>query len=384
MPGPDTLAGLVEEFGPQAVEFRRLLHSHPEPAHREHKTTELIRGFLEGHGLRFNGRASGTGGWVDIGDGPKVGFRADIDALPIREPAENDPRSSIEGWMHACGHDAHAAVAAGIALVLDRIQPDRGVRVLFQPAEEAVPGGAIDLVAEGLVDGLDSLLAFHVDPGLRAGRIGARVGAITASADILTITVHGPGGHSSRPHRTVDLVAAAGRVANELPAAIRASVDSRSAVVTAFGSIHGGDAANVIPTEVVLRGTVRTLDAELWDVLPSLVDKILGSILALSGAGYTLDYQQGIGPVVNDGVVVDRATSAIRRTLGDDTVVPTETSMGGEDFSEYLSVTKGALLRLGSASGGGDLHSSSFRLNEAAIPFGIHAGATAILAQMTH
>lgn len=382
MPGRDTLAGLVEEIGPKVVEFRRLLHSHPEPAHGEFKTTELIREFLAGFGIQLLDRAAGTGGWADIGDNPRVGFRADIDALPIREPADNDPRSSIEGWMHACGHDAHAAIAAGIAVVLNHIRPDPGVRVLFQPAEESVPGGAIELVNEGLVDGLDSLLAFHVDPVLRVGRIGARVGAITASADIVTITVHGPGGHSSRPHRTVDLVAASGKVAAELPSAIRASVDSRSAVVAAFGSIHGGDAANVIPTEVVLRGTVRTLDAELWDILPSLVEKTLGSILALSGAGYTLDYQQGIAPVVNDGEVMGRATAAIRQTLGEETVVPTETSMGGEDFSNYLAVTRGALLRLGSASGGGDLHSASFLLNEAAIPFGIHAGAAAILAQI--
>lgn len=381
MPGPDTLAGLVEEIAPDVVRFRRLLHSHPEPAHREHRTTELIKEFLAGFGIQLHLRAAGTGGWADIGHEPRVGFRADIDALPIREPADNDPRSGNEGWMHACGHDAHTAIAAGIAVVMDRMRPESGVRVLFQPAEESVPGGAIELVGEGLVDGLDSLLAFHVDPGLRAGRIGARVGAITASADIMTITVHGPGGHSSRPHRTVDLVAAAGRVAAELPSAIRAAVDSRSAVVAAFGSIHGGDAANVIPTDVVLRGTVRTLDAELWDILPSLVDKTLGSILALSGAGYTLDYQQGIAPVVNDAEVVDRATAAIRAALGEETVVPTETSMGGEDFADYLAVTRGALLRLGSASGGGDLHSASFLLNEAAIPFGIHAGAAAILAQ---
>jgi amidohydrolase len=379
MPAPDTLARLVEEISPRVVELRRLLHRHPEPAHREHRTTELLRDFLTDAGLEFRDREPRTGGWVDIGESPTNGFRADIDALPIREPAENSPRSEIEGWMHACGHDAHAAIAAGIAVVVARLGPRHGVRVLFQPAEETFPGGAIELVEEGLVEGFESLLAFHVDPALRVGRIGARVGAITAGADIVRIVVHGPGGHTSRPHKTVDLVSAASRVAAELPAAIRNSVDSRSAVVTAFGSIHGGDAPNVIPTEVVLEGTVRTLDAGLWDVLPSLVDKILGSILGLSGAGYTLDYQQGIAPVVNDEAVVNRVISAIRSSVGDETVVPTETSMGGEDFSSYLAVTRGALLRLGSASGGGDLHSASFLFNEDAIPIGIHAGVAALL-----
>jgi amidohydrolase len=282
--------------------------------------------------------------------------------------------------MHACGHDAHMAIAVGIAIALDRMGVENGVRFLFQPAEESNPGGAIELVAEGLVDGLDGLVAFHIDPTLRVGRIGARVGAITASADSLNIVVHGPGGHTSRPHRTVDLVDAAGRVVTELPTAIRQAIDARSAVVTAFGSIHGGDAANVIPTEVVIKGTVRTLDPALWDMLPGLVDKSVGSILATSGAGYTLDYQQGIPPVVNDDRIVAIASAALESELGDGTVVPTQQSMGGEDFSNYLTATRGALLRLGAASGGGDIHSAGFKLNEGAIPFGIHAGLTALLA----
>jgi amidohydrolase len=379
MPGPDELAGLVEEITPRAIELRRLLHQSPEPAHREFRTTELIRRFLVTHGLELSGRHPKTGGWVDIGDHPRIAFRADLDALPIREPEHNSPRSEIEGWMHACGHDAHTAIAAGIAATLHGLPRAPAVRVIFQPAEETFPGGAIELVQEGVVDDVDGILGFHVDPTLRVGKVGARVGPITAGSDSVTITVHGPGGHTSRPHKTVDVVAAAARVAAELPSAVRDAVDARSPVVTAFGSIHGGNTPNVIPTEVVLRGTVRTLDAELWDVLPSLVDKILGSILALSGAGYSLDYQQGIAPVVNDESIVRRASHGISSALGDEAVVGTETSMGGEDFSNYLTVTPGALLRLGAASGGGDLHSASFELNEDAIGFGIHAGAAALL-----
>lgn len=379
MARPDELAKLVEEIAPQVIELRHALHRHPEPAYHEYRTTELIRHFIARRGLEFNGRHPKTGGWVDIGPRPSIGFRADIDALPITEPKDNSPRSTEEGWMHACGHDAHAAVAAGIAATLVRLDPEIGVRVIFQPAEESFPGGAIELVEEGVVDGLRSLLAFHVDPTLRVGRIGARVGPITAGSDAITITIHGPGGHTSRPHKTVDIVGAAAKVAAELPSAIRDAVDARSPVVTVFGSIHGGNAPNVIPTEVQMRGTVRTLDSELWDVLPSLVDKLLGSILAVGGARYTLDYQQGLAPVVNDEVVVERATSGVSSHFGEGAVVDTETSMGGEDFSNYLTETPGALLRLGAASGGGDLHSASFALNEDAIGFGIHAGVSALL-----
>lgn len=378
MPGRADLAGLVDEVASRAVGLRHLLHRFPEPGHHEYRTTELIGEFLTAAGLRFNTRENKTGGWVDIGNAPVTGFRADIDALPITEPASNSPRSENDGWMHACGHDAHTAIAAGIAVVLSRLDPDGGYRILFQPAEETLPGGAIELAEDGLVDGFRGLLAFHVDPALEVGRFGARAGAITAGSDSMTIVVHGPGGHTSRPHKTVDVVSAAARVAAELPGAIRQSIDARAAVVTAFGSIHGGNAANVIPTEVVLQGTVRTLDAELWDVLPSLVDKTVGAILAVSGARHTLDYQQGIAPVVNDANIVDQVCRAIEAELGADTIVGTETSMGGEDFSNLLAVAPGAMLRLGAASGGGDLHSATFLFDDTAVRFGIHAGVAAL------
>ena len=380
MPTSEDRAALVAEITPRVIELRRQLHTQPEPAHREFVTTAMVRAALEAEGLEFHSRGDRPGGWVDVGTAPKVGFRADLDALPIVEPAENTPRSTNQGWMHACGHDAHTALAVGMATILHRLDPDIGVRFLFQPAEESNPGGAIELVAEGAVDGLESLITFHVDPSLRVGRIGARIGPITGSADSFTIGIHGPGGHTSRPHRTVDLVDAASRVVTELPGAIRMSVDARSALVIAFGSIHGGDAFNVIPTEVVLAGTVRTLDPALWDVLPGLIDKALGSILALPGAGYTMDYQQGIPPVVNDQTVIETTTKAIEETLGHGSVVPTAQSMGGEDFSNYLAVTRGALLRLGTASGGGDLHSAGFKLNEESLPIGLEAGTAALLA----
>ncbi|HEU4895498.1 MAG TPA: amidohydrolase, partial [Acidimicrobiia bacterium] len=333
MSAPEDLAGLVEAVAPDALELRRRLHSVPEPAHREVVTTTLVRSALAEARIPFRGRGDKTGGWVDIGPDPRVGFRADLDALPIAEPEDNSPRSRHEGWMHACGHDAHTAIAVGIAQALSRLTLERGVRIIFQHAEETNPGGAIELVREGLVDGLDALIAFHVDPTLRVGRVGARTGPITGSADLMRIEIHGPGGHTSRPHKTVDLVEAAGRVVTELPAAIRRTIDPRSPIVIAFGSIHGGDAANVIPTRILIEGSVRTLDLEVWDILPGLVDKTLGSILAMSGAGYTVEYRQGIPPVVNDGRIVAVASNAIEGQLGPGTVVSTQQSMGGEDFS---------------------------------------------------
>lgn len=379
MPAPSDLAKRVEELIPDVIELRRRLHEVPEPAYEERETTRLIASFLDERGVLPSLREPSTGLWVDTGPSPRIGFRADIDALPITEPSDRAPRSTNPGWMHACGHDAHAAIAAGVAVLLSRLDTSNGFRVLFQPAEEAFPGGASKLVADGLVDDLKCLIAFHVDPNLEAGRIGSRTGPMTGSADGFTITLTGPGGHTSRPHRTVDLVVTAARVITELPAAIRGKIDARTPVVTAFGSVHGGDAANVIPTEVVLSGTVRTLDRSLWDILPGLVEKTVAGMAGLDGADYELQYHHGVPPVINDQAIVETANRAMTGALGKGAVVTTETSMGGEDFSNYLEIVPGALFRLGSASGGGDLHSDSFRVNESAIQVGLTAGVSALV-----
>jgi amidohydrolase len=379
MISPERLDGLVESVTPRAVELQRNLHRHPEPSHQEQETTALIAASLDESGVPFHDRKPRTGLWLDIGNEPLIGFRADIDALPILEPEANVPRSQTEGWMHACGHDAHAAIAFGITTLLSQLDLRVGVRVLFQPAEESFPGGAIELVDEGLVDGLKGILAFHVDPLLRTGEIGARVGPVTASADKISIVLEGPGGHTARPHQTVDLIADAARLVHELPGALRRTIDARSPLTVAFGSMHGGRSGNVIPTRVELLGTVRTLDRGLWDVLPGLLEEAMRSLMAGSGAGYTLDYDQAIPPVVNDEAVVRTATAGITAAMGPETVVPIEPSMGGEDFAHYLTVTPGALLRLGSSGGGSDLHSPGFALDEATIGVGIKAGVAALI-----
>ncbi|HEX2404525.1 MAG TPA: amidohydrolase, partial [Acidimicrobiia bacterium] len=183
----ERLEALVEGIIPQSVELRRLLHRHPEPANEEHQTTALIAASLDENGLAYQDRRPETGLWLDIGPKPLIGFRADLDALPIHEPEENVPRSQNPGWMHACGHDGHAAIAFGIAVALRQLELPVGVRLLFQPAEEAFPGGASQYVDEGLVDGLKGIVAFHVDPSLDTGKVGSRVGPITASADKFTV-----------------------------------------------------------------------------------------------------------------------------------------------------------------------------------------------------
>ncbi len=379
MTSRENLSSLVEKVVPHALELRRHLHAHPEPSYEEHETTAFIIDALSRHGLAARSRAPKTGLSIDIGENPRVGFRADIDALPIDEPEENTPTSLNPGWMHACGHDAHAAIAFGICLVLAKLHDAPSVRVLFQPAEESYPGGAVEMVGEGLAAGLTSLLAFHIDPMLEAGLIGARVGAITASADKFFITLRGPGGHTARPHQTVDLITAAARIVVDLPTMLRDEIDARKPLVVAFGAINGGQTENVIPTKIEMKGTVRSLDRDLWNELPGLMEKALSALVAVSGAAYDLEYLQAIPPVINDHRVISVATAGIDKFFGPGTIRHTETSMGGEDFANYLDVVPGALLRLGASTNGGDLHSSAFLLDEAAIAHGISAGIAALI-----
>jgi amidohydrolase len=375
----EEIGELVGRALPDALELRRRLHENPEPSYHEYETTRLIKDALVGRGLDPVDRSPRTGLWVDTGANPVCAFRADIDALPIDEPVGNIPESQNPGWMHACGHDAHAAIGFGIAAVLGQLENSPAVRFLFQPAEEGFPGGAVEMVGEGLIDGLSSILAFHVDPAVEAGKFGIRTGPITASADKFTISLTGPGGHTARPHQTVDLVAAAARIVLDLPAILRASVDARRALTIVFGSIHGGATENVIPTTVVLKGTVRTLDRELWDQLPGLMEKVLSNLAGVTEAGHELTYQRAIPPVVNDARVIARVADGISSFYDDEAIIHTPTSMGGEDFANYLDVVPGALVRLGAARGHGDLHSSAFQLDEAAIGHGIRAGVAALL-----
>ncbi len=380
----DRIDDLAREFAPGMVELRRALHAHPETGWNERATTERIATALATAGLTAVTRPDGIGATVDIGSGtPAVGFRADIDALPIQELARPVYRSTVPGVMHACGHDVHAAVAVGIACILGRLEDFSGrVRVIFQPAEEQIPGGAVTLRDEGVHRGLSALIAFHVDPALPPGRIGARVGAITSASDRMVIKLTGPGGHTSRPHQTVDLLAAAGRVLTELPQLLRAGVDPRKPLAVVFGRVAGGTVENVIPAEVELGGTLRVFDADLWRELPKLVDSAIASIAGPLGADFELEYVKGSPPVVNDQGVAEVFAAAARACLGDEHVVHTHQSLGSEDLAWFFEDVPGAMFRLGCALERKpvDLHSASFDVDEGCIETGMRVGAAALTA----
>ncbi|MFQ3559348.1 M20 family metallopeptidase [Streptomyces gramineus] len=396
LPG-DVLPGVLSaELHAELVAFRRDLHMHPELGNQEFRTTAAIKERLERAGLRPRVLAMGTGLVCDIGpeaDGlPVLALRADIDALPIPDmKTECAYRSTVPDRAHACGHDVHTAVVLGAGLVLAELHErgllPRPVRLLFQPAEEVLPGGAADAIEAGVLDGVGRIIAVHCDPRVDAGRIGLRTGAITSACDRIEVALDGPGGHTARPHLTTDMVTAAARVAVDVPALIARRVDSRSGLAVTWGRIESGHAPNVIPQHAELSGTVRCLDLAAWRQAPDVVHAAIDEVATLHRAKSEINYVRGVPPVVNDAVVTELLRDAMTARRGTDSIETTEQSLGGEDFSWYLERVPGALARLGVRTPGErtvrDLHQGDFDADEHAITVGVELFTAAALIDAT-
>ena len=378
-------SALPEELRRELVAFRRDLHRHPELSRQEFRTTEKVRGRLEAAGLRPVVLPGGTGLVCDIGESGggagrgRIAFRADLDALPVPDAKTVEYRSTVDGVAHACGHDVHTTVVLGTGLVLAELAREgrlpQPVRLVFQAAEEVMPGGALDAVKAGVLDGVERIFAVHCDPKVEVGRIGLRQGAITSAADKLLLTLDGPGGHSARPHLTTDLVMAAAKLATELPTVLTRRADPRAGLSVVWGRIQAGHAANVIPQHAELEGTVRCLDLAAWHEAPDLVHEVIDQVAAMYRAKCEIAYQRGVPPVVNEPDSTELLRDAMTARYGLHAVEDTEQSLGGEDFSWYLEQVPGALARLGVRPVGDtakrDLHQGDFDADEGAIDVGV-------------
>jgi amidohydrolase len=372
----DTAESWLAAHCDDLIGWRRHIHAHPELGRQEFATTQFVATLLADAGLNPKVLPAGTGLTCDLGPDhlPKIAMRADMDALPMSERTGAPYASVIPGVAHSCGHDAHSAILAGTALALATVADlPIGVRLIFQPAEELMPGGAIDAIAAGVLTGVSRIFALHCDPRLDVGKVAVTVGPITSAADQIEITLQSPGGHTSRPHLTADLVYGIGTLITGLPGVLSRRIDPRNSTVMVWGAVNAGIAPNAIPQAGMLAGTIRTASHSTWLSLELIVREIVSSLLAPLGIEHSLQYRRGVPPVVNEEVSTRIFTHAIE-AVGPEVLADTRQSGGGEDFSWYLEEVPGAMARLGVWSGPGpqrDLHQPTFDLDERALAIGV-------------
>jgi amidohydrolase len=387
---PAVLAA-VDELGDELAAIRRDIHAHPELAWQEERTTALVAKRLEAAGLSLQLLPkSGLVAEVGNPDGPVVALRADLDALAVDDLTVDPWQSVYDGVAHACGHDVHTAALLGAGLALAAVHdatplPGRA-RLLFQPAEEVMPGGALEMISTGALDGVGHVFGLHCDPGLDVGQVGLREGPLTGAADSLTVRLSGRGGHTSRPHLTQDLTYALATLVTQLPAALSRRLDPRAGASLVWGVVRSGSAKNVIPASGEAAGTVRMLDAVAWAEAEELVRELIRQIVEPYGVQAEVDYVRGVPPVVNEATSTHLLGRAAELVVGEDSHVYTPQSLGGEDFAWYLESVPGAMARLGTRTPGGptyDLHQGDLRVDEAATPIGAKVLATAAIEAMT-
>jgi amidohydrolase len=380
----ETISALCDRLEARFIKVRRALHGIPEASFGEFKTEAAICSYLKEAGIRFRRGVGGTG-IVGIirGSGKRtIALRADMDALNVPERTGLPFASRHQGYMHACGHDAHMAMVLGAGLVLKRLGkhlPGQ-VKLIFQPAEETPPGGALAMIRQGVLKAprVDAIVGIHVDPMIPRGKLAVNPGVISAAADDFRIIIRGRGGHGSSPHRAVDTIVVAAQFVTSLQAVVSRRVSPVEDAVISIGSISGGERSNVIAETVEMEGTIRTHSKILRRRIPSMVKRLLHSTCTGFGARGRFEYIKGYPPLVCDEALTDTVRTACTEFLGSRGVIRSPGfEMGGEDFAYYAERVPGTVIFLGVGRGGREddymLHHTRFDIDEKALKIGVAA-----------
>ena len=367
----------ISDFENFLISSRRHLHQYPEVGFNEFETSRFIKKTLESHGLKVHGPLASTGLYVDIEGhlpGAHVGYRADIDALPIQDAKHVSYASKNAGVAHLCGHDVHTTTAIGIALLLNENREAFAgtIRVFFQPNEEGQPSGAPMMIEEGILNGLEAVYAIHVDPTLAVGKYGLIKGAATAAATRFNVAVKSPStGHSARPHESIDTIWVSSQIANQFYQLVGRLSDPRNPTILTICRFHGGEAYNVIPNHVEFGGTLRSTSLETRRELEKLMTHTAHNMMNQVEANVEVSFDEGIPPVINDRRLIDHIAQSITSVIGKDAIHHIlRPSMGGEDFANYQQYIPGALIRVGTFSNprtAYPLHDAHFDIDESAI-----------------
>jgi amidohydrolase len=363
------------------VEVRRTIHMKPELGFEEVETSKLVAGWLDKFGLQVR-RGVATTGVVGLLEGAKggktVAIRADMDALPLEEANEVPYRSRVKGKMHACGHDGHVAILLGVARLFSGIREkmNGNIKWLFQPAEEGGGGGRV-MVEEGVLENpkVDAVFGAHLFPDLRMGKVGIHEKEGLAATDRVVITLKGKGGHGAYPHLSRDPILAAGHLITQIHSIVSRSIGPLDSAVITIGKVSGGTAFNIIPDEVELLGTVRSLTAAVREDLKRRLEEVARGVARSFDLDCQVDFQYGYPALVNDPEMSHLVASACGRGIGEENVEFLKPSMGGEDFAYYLQEVPGSFFRLGCRNEAKGIvhpfHSSRFEMDEDALPFGV-------------
>ncbi|MBP6210691.1 MAG: amidohydrolase [Anaerolineales bacterium] len=361
----------------ELIEWRRDFHMHPEIGFDVHRTAGIVADELEKMGYRVKRGVGKTGVVAEIGEGGKlVAIRADMDALPLQEMNDHDYKSTVENAMHACGHDSHTAMALGAAHLLSKEKLNGRIRFLFQPSEETADdeglSGAQRMEREGAVEGVDYVIAQHVDPTRPVGTIAINEGPSGGGVDTFSAVIIGKGGHGAYPHTTVDPFSILAHVIMALNAIVSRRIDPYEPAAVSIGVIQGGFAENVIPERVTMRGTLRFTSMDVQKQIRAEVTRAFEVARSLGG-DYELSFIYGGPPLVNDKLVAKVIREVGQDLLGSDGVQDMHKSLGAEDFPEFLKNAPGAMYTLGTMIPGREvyeLHHPKFDLDERALPIG--------------
>jgi amidohydrolase len=370
----------AKEMASWIVGIRRQLHRHPELMYREVKTSQLVRETLDGLGIKYRHPVAVTGVVATIGrgDGPCVGLRADMDALPIHEEADVDFRSEVDNRMHACGHDCHTAMLLGAARLLKQHESELGgtVKLIFQPAEEG-GAGAERMCREDVLENpkVDRIFGLHVWPWMTTGMVAGAAGVVLAATGGFEIVINGKGGHGAMPHLTIDPIACVAKLIVELQTIVSRETDPFSPTVVTVGSIHGGEAMNVIPESVKITGTFRSLTTAGLRVVKQRIEEIAVGIATTNRCQATVAFPEGEYPATtNDPACWTLARKAAETIVGASNVQAATPILGGEDFSFYQERIPGCFSFLGTSAPEWKervtVHHPRFRVDENALPIG--------------
>jgi amidohydrolase len=378
---------LAKSVEKEVIALRRDFHAHPEAGFKETRTGGIVEKHLKGLGIRTK-RMAGTGvaGYLEVRGAKKtVALRADMDALPIQEANRVPYASRVPGMMHACGHDAHTAMLLGVARILAGMRKELpgNVRFIFQPCEEFPPGGAISMVKDGVMDGVDEVYGLHVGSDLASGRFVAEAGMQCAAVDDVRITIRGKGAHGASPEKSVDPVLTAADAIVALQQIVSRNIEATVPAVLSICIIHAGTAYNIIPETCAFRGTVRTLSAQLRRQMPRMIRRVVNGVAKAHGAAFEMEYLNGYSSIVNDARATKAVCSTVAAMFGKAALKKVGPKMGAEDFSEYLKLARGCFASIGTGNAGKRTnvphHNPKFNVDESVLWMG-----TALMATLAY